>query len=198
MLRKFDALRATMPTKRSSRGATLVEFAAVLVIVAGVLMGSVSMLGGDVATTFGAANDMEGRDLPGGPDPEGGAAEPILLERWVFDATCNGWWNAEWTGSGCDAEGNPKRIESPLVETPGGGLINVVVEGNEDGGPTNLVIKLVEYSGMSEIGQTNVGTLSAGDGLVDGDIGLSNSTDRVKITATGPGELQVVEIWLNP
>lgn len=168
------------------RGQTLTELVMVLMLIVLVRIRAVVVVGE-------RAND----NLRWNATPTARPSGPVLLARWVFDPSCNGWWNAAWSGTGCNPDGSPKRTESPVVETPSGARINVVADGGS-GGASNLVVKLAEYEGATEIRATNVGTLASGKGSVVAEVELSETTDRIKITATGPGELQEVELWLYP
>jgi hypothetical protein len=112
-------------------------------------------------------------------------------------ATCAGWNNATWKGSGCGAAKAPKIMTSPEITLDDGVTgVAIAVEGDPSNGPTNLVVKvtIITDSGTTTI---NLGTLAANNGSVSGSIDLGGGSKRLYITLQGPGVVNQAKVLLD-
>jgi hypothetical protein len=178
---------------------SIVEYAILVAMVAGLVAIGAVQLTNQIASTINES--LSGFSFTAGPAPTPTPSPPsgsVVLANWVMDpATCAGWNNATWKGSGCGAASAPKIMTSPEITLDDGVTgVSIAVEGDPSNGPTNLVVKvtIVTNSGTTTV---NLGTLAAGKGSVSGSIDLDVGSKRLYITLQGPGVVKQAKVLLN-
>jgi hypothetical protein len=128
------------------------------------------------------------------PTPTAPTAD--VVAEWVFDsAGCEGWTNAHWTGTGCEANGSPQKFRSPLVVADDGSVYQVIAEGADDLDHMNLVLSLIAYRSDGSTVTAKLGTLAQTKPTLNVVVHLPNvAYTQLQIFAQGPGEIRSLSI----